>query len=349
MAQLLFDGTQFAYLWTLQIWIHMKQLLLLPVLLTITTNILAQNSNLVFFTQNAERFYVILNGVKQNAKVETNVKVTDLGHPNYKVRVIFEEPALGEVDKTIFVNKGMESVYAIKKNKKEEYVLRFQSEVPVAQAPPPAASQTVIVYSATPPPATDVTVTETTTTTMVTEGTAPIGEQVNVGISASDGMGGVNMNISMNVSETGTATGTGTSTTSTYSTTTTTTTGGHADHAHHESATQPEVYVMPGYNGPTGCNWPMSEGDFSSAKQSISSKSFEDSKLTVAKQIAGANCLLCDQVKGIMQLFDFEDTKLDFAKYVYGYTYDQGNFYKLNDAFDFESSIDELNRYINTR
>jgi len=325
----------------------MKQLLPLLVALTTATNLLAQNSNLVFFTQNAERFYVILNGVKQNAKAETNVKVTDLNQPYYKAKVIFEEPALGEVDKTINFNPGMETVIAIRKNKKGEYVMRWQSEVPVAQAPPPAAGQTVIVYSSTPPPATDVTVTETTTTTTVTEGAAPTGEHVNVGISAGDGTGGVNMNISMNVSDGATTTGSS-STTTTYSSTTTTTgtssTGGAPPPPAH-----PAEYVLPGYTGPTGCDWPLNEYDYSAAKQSIRSKSFEDSKLTVAKQIAGANCLLCDQVKGIMQLFDFEDTKLDFAKYVYGYTYDQGNFYKLNDAFDFESSIDELNRYINAR
>ena len=47
-----------------------------------------------------------------------------------------------------------------------------------------------------------------------------------------------------------------------------------------------------------------------------------------------------------MLLFTFEDTRLDLAKYAYGHTFDIGNYYKLNDAFTFESSIDELNKYI---
>ena len=38
----------------------------------------------------------------------------------------------------------------------------------------------------------------------------------------------------------------------------------------------------------------------------------------------------------------------DFAKYAYGYTFDLGNYYKLNDAFTFESSISELNNYVNS-
>jgi len=50
-----------------------------------------------------------------------------------------------------------------------------------------------------------------------------------------------------------------------------------------------------------------------------------------------------------MNTFSFEDTKLEFAKYAYERTYDIGNYYKLNDAFSFESSIEELNEYTQGR
>ncbi len=139
-------------------------------------------------------------------------------------------------------------------------------------------------------------------------------------------MGGMGVDMNVNVRETYTET---------HTTTTTTTTGG-SDH-----------YVMPGYSGAIGCNWPMDESEFSNAKRSVASKDFEDSKMTVAKQITGANCLTADQVKRMMDAFDFEDSKLEYAKFAYDKTYDIGNYYKLNDAFDFESSIDELNEYIN--
>ncbi len=139
-------------------------------------------------------------------------------------------------------------------------------------------------------------------------------------------MGGMGIDMNVNISETYTET----------HTTTTTSSSGGGDH-----------YVMNGYNGAIGCDWPMDEAQFSDAQQSVSSKSFEDSKMTVAKQITGANCLTADQVKRMMMEFDFEDSKLEFAKFAYNKTYDIGNYYKLNDAFDFESSIDELNEYIN--
>ncbi len=90
----------------------------------------------------------------------------------------------------------------------------------------------------------------------------------------------------------------------------------------------------------------MSKSDFESAKSSIKAKSFEDSKLTMAKQILGSNCLLSSQVKEVMLEFSFEETRLNLAKLAWGKTFDPGNYYKLNDAFTFESSIDELNKYI---
>ena len=140
-------------------------------------------------------------------------------------------------------------------------------------------------------------------------------------------MGGMGVDMNVNVRETYTET---------HTTTTTTTTGGRQDH-----------YVMSGYSGAIGCPWPMEEGQFADAQRSVSSKDFEDSKLTIAKQITGANCLTADQVKRMMSAFDFEDSKLEYAKFAYNKTFDIGNYYKLNDAFDFESSIDELNEYIN--
>ena len=141
-------------------------------------------------------------------------------------------------------------------------------------------------------------------------------------------MSGMGIDMNVNINETYTETYT--------TTTTTTTTNAGADH-----------YVMQGYNGPIGCPWPMDESEFSNAERSIGSKTFSDSKMTMAKQVTGANCLTADQVKRIMMQFDFENDKLEYAKFAYNKTFDIGNYYKLNDAFDFESSIDELDAYIN--
>jgi hypothetical protein len=291
-------------------------------------NLSAQvTTNLVFFVQDPEPFSVVLNGVLQNQKPQTNVKITDLINPYYKVKVIFNNKGIPEIDKTLNFNQGTETTYCIKKDNKGNYVVRWMSEVPIAQAMPPAQGQDVVVFSATAntnvPNAQGNVSTQQQQTTIV----------VNNNISNNYNGENVNINAGATIS---------TNTASMSMSTNTTT-----QEQQMIPQQQPTHYVMQGYNGPYGCNWPMSDADFSSAKQSITSKSFEDSKLTIAKQIIGSNCLLCSQVKEIMLLFSFEDTRLDFAKYCYGYTFDQGNYYKVNDAFTFESSIDDLNKYIN--
>jgi len=53
-------------------------------------------------------------------------------------------------------------------------------------------------------------------------------------------------------------------------------------------------------------------------------------------------------VKELVGLFTFESSKLEIAKAAYGRTIDKNNFYQVNDAFTFSSSVDELSEYINT-
>jgi hypothetical protein len=313
----------------------MKRAILLIALFGFITTAQAQISNLIFFTEQGERFQVILNGLLQNANPETNVKITDLPAPSYKLKIVFEDQKLGEIDKTLYFNQGTETSFNIKKNNKGEYVVRFLNEVPIAQALPPAASQRVVVFGAN--PAGMTTTTTTTTTTGNSNGS--------MGIHINDPDVGANVNVSFNLGGMGVETSSSTTTT-----TTSTTSSGYTQTETYGTYIEPtrteQRYVMQGYNGPYGCPWPMTPPDFEQAKRSIASKDFEDSKLTIAKQIIGSNCLLSSQVREIMLLFSFEDSRLEFAKYAYGYTLDLGNYFKVNDAFTFESSIDELNEYI---
>ena len=303
----------------------------------------AQSSNVILFTENGEKFYAILNGVRQNTSPETNVKVTGLNANFYKLKVIFEDTKLGEKDFNLAFNPGMETTFSIKFNsKKNSYSLRPLSEVPLAQALPPAPNQTIVVYSEVPaPPPAATTVTHTTTTT-TTDGTPMPGDNVNVniGLNMNETGGGINMNVSGGTTQT---------TTHTTTTTVTHTTTSEPPAAPPVAPTPAPVVYLPEYNGPYGCPVPMAPQDFSDLKQSISSKSFEDSKMTIAKQVLRNNCLFTSQVKELMGLFTFEESKLDFAKYAYGFTYDIGNYFKVNDMFTFESSIDDLNNYINSR
>lgn len=308
----------------------MKKTILLFSILFVSLLSFAQSSNLIIFSENGERFSVVLNGILQNGQPETNVMVQGLIAPTYQAKIIFENVQIPELTKTIYLNEpNVQVTLKLKTNKKGNYVLRMFNTVPLAQAPPRPPQQQVVMFTTTPAVATSVT--HTTTTTSVHGGGHPTGENVNMNVN----MGGVNMNVNVNATATGSSTYT-----ETYTTSTTTTTNGEM---HSEPTSN---YVLPGYSGPYGCPYPMSQHDFENAKRSISSKDFSDSKLKLAQQIIDSNCLLSSQVRQMMELFDFEDDKLTLAKYAFGYTLDYGNYYQVNDAFEYESSIDELDDYM---
>jgi hypothetical protein len=285
----------------------------------------AQTSNAIIFTENGERFTAILNGLRQNQQPETNVKVEGLNANFYKLKVIFENAALGEKNFNMSIDPGTETTYVIKKNNKNEYVLRPMSMVPIAEAPQ-STSAAVVTYDPNAAPYTGETVVTQQTTTTTTTGGTPAGG-VSMGVNVNDAGGTFSMNVSG-------FEGSGSTVTSQQTTTVTTTT----------TSTAPPP---PAPTGSVGCQVPMGSGDFGSMKSSISSKSFEDSKVTIAKQILNDNCLSAAQVRELMNLFTYEESKLDIAKYAYRRTVDPNNYYKVNDAFTFETSIDDLNAYIN--
>lgn len=327
----------------------MKNIFTLATTLIIAFNALAQNSTAVLFTENGERFQIVLNGVIQNSVPATNVKLTDLIAPNYKMKILFEDKNLGELDRNLYLEAYAENTFNIKRKSNGEWVVRILSITPLAQLPPTpqnVPNQNVVIYHPNPytAPAT------TTTTTTTTYSDPLMDENVNINL----GINGLGLNMNIN----GTGMGTTTSqTTTTYTTTTSTPAPVYIPPPVYTTppttttviVQDPNpVYVMPGYNGPTGCQYPMNPQDFAAIKSSIMSKSFESTKLEIAKQVLGQRCLTSGQVKEILSVFDFESTKLDFAKFAYGRTFDIGNYYMVNDAFSFESSIGDLNNYINS-
>jgi hypothetical protein len=107
-----------------------------------------------------------------------------------------------------------------------------------------------------------------------------------------------------------------------------------------------EVVYLEGYNGDIGCEPPVNNTRFRSMLATIEKQNFASSKKRIAKQIISSNCILTDNLVQIIDLFDFESDKLSVAKFAYDYTYDIENYYKINNVFDFESSIEELDKYI---
>lgn len=339
----------------------MKQLLLSLSFSLCSFAILAQDAALVLFTENGENFTAVLNGSKANEAPASRVRATDLNQEFYQVRIDFEDQALPDFNSNIALEKGMETTAIIKQNKKGRYVVRMYGTTalssvevePVAEyVPLPSGSQEVIVEEEVVEviPQTDNT-SVTTTTTTTTKGTTT-GTQSKDGVDIEMTVPGMDVKVKMDIPVLEMDVDMNVETEYTETVTTTTTTSGTQSKLSRpiEDVKEEEIAVaIPGYNGPIGCDWPVSDDSFESALTSIESKTFEDSKLTMAKQYAKSNCLKAAHVKAIMSTFDFEETKLDFAKFAYDFTYDKGNYYQVNDAFDFELTIDDLNEFLESK
>ncbi len=314
---------------------------------------------LSFFSQDGNKFWVVINGQKINKDAQYAVNDIAVDFQWGKAKIIFEDPKIPSIDKNVQVvdadGHNCNVKYMIRKTDKGKYVIRDidaayeiigssnVSTTSTTGTQTTQQNQTVQTNQSTTPPTSQT----STQTYQQTTTTSNPNQQINmnVGMNVTETPTGVN--VQMNVPGIQTTQGTVVSNQVTTTTTTTSTSTGKPMEQNQVTMQAKPVNPVPGYNGPTGCTIPMSDVDFQSAKNSISAKSFEDSKLTIAKQVTSANCLLCSQVKEIMKLFSFESTRLEYAKYAYKYTYDKGNYYKLNDAFQFESSTEELNEFIN--
>lgn len=94
------------------------------------------------------------------------------------------------------------------------------------------------------------------------------------------------------------------------------------------------------------CAGQMSDAEFNALKIGIKNTDLENDKLKLAKIKVSKTCLKSRQARTIAALFDFEETKVAFAKFVYKRIIDKQKFSMINDVFDFASSIRELNKYI---
>jgi len=93
----------------------------------------------------------------------------------------------------------------------------------------------------------------------------------------------------------------------------------------------------------------MSEPSFISLLSMINNETFESSKIDIAKQAINSNFMTSAQVLQLLKCFTFESSKLEIAKLAYSKVIDKENFFMVNDAFTFDSSIDELNKYISSQ
>ncbi len=293
-------------------------------------------SALTIFSEDGDKFYLVLNGQKQNSVAQTNVRIDGLSQPYYQAKILFEDATKPEISKNIPVQDPETSAFAdvtykIKRTKDGELKIRYFSAVPVVPnyvAPPDVY---VMHYGQPAPPPSGTTVTQTTVTSTSTTG--GVGGNVSIGVNGGDMGGNVGVNMNINIQD---PTMNGTTTTTTTRTTTTSTSSSYSSGGYDNAPPPPQ----------RGCQYPMNTSDFRSAKETIGKASFDDTKLSTAKTILSSNCVSTDQVVQLCGLFSFEGNKLEFAKFAYGKTTDPGNYFKVANVFSFDASKTELNNYV---
>lgn len=202
--------------------IPMKTILLFSVLFTFST--LNAQSNLSIFNNNGQSFYVVLNGIRQNSKPETNVQVAQIKNGSYAVKVIFADGKTPDIDKNFMIDAPYDITARIifKKGKGK---LQLMGQEPthgviqdaVVYRPTDAAVYSDMVVVNSTPTQNTTTIQTSPVQTSTTVQTTPV-QNTTIQTTGTGNTTGINMNV--NVSETPN------STTQTLNTTTTTTTTG---------------------------------------------------------------------------------------------------------------------------
>ncbi|XOV68161.1 MAG: DUF4476 domain-containing protein [Fluviicola sp.] len=198
----------------------MKNFTLLLVLIISFTGLSQRAGEVAIFDNSGYTFHVILNGVMQNEKAESNLRIQGLKANYYSAKIMANDNTFS-LDKNIIVKSDTLITYRIV-NKRGKFKLRFFSEVPLNSAPAAQPNQSVIAYhtettsntAATTAPTNTSTTTQTASTiTNTTEQTStPTHTSSEVNTTVIESEGSSHQTVSSNVTTTETTEGVQTNT-----------------------------------------------------------------------------------------------------------------------------------------
>lgn len=343
-------------------------------LLFLTGSALFAQSNLSIFNNNGQQFYVVLNGIRQNSKPETNVQVGQIKNGSYAVKVIFADGKTPDIDKNFMIDAPYDITARIifKKGKgklqligqepthgmiQEAVVYRpsdaavYSDATTTIQTMPSSSSTTIQTTGNTTGINMNVNVSETpnttiqtsnTTTTTTTTGTIP-DENVNLNMNLS--VGGMNVNLNANASGTGLGAGTTVSeTTTTTTTSSSSTVQGQTNTQVLQQQQQQQVIQNQQQGHFVNCTQTMNR--LEAFKAELQDQSFEDDRLEALKLGLNKTCLTTAQAAQLLDLFSFDENRLEAAKYLSDRLTDRANAGELAKKLTFDSSKMEYRRYI---
>jgi hypothetical protein len=318
-----------------------KSIFIFAALILTSLVAISQNTyNLVIFSEDSEPFYAFVNGIRQNDRPETNIRVTGLNSEALNVRVTFENKALPQLKQNMAPEPGFEHTINIRRNRKKEIKMQYFGQVPLNEAPQGSAANIPFHTDEHPLQSTsevsnsgsmnsNTSITTTQTNTQLNNNPEKVAINVNIG--------GLGMNMNVDVPNQGTTVHSSSSTTVTSSSSSSSsktpvkTTGSPASTQSASNA---------------GCSTAMNSSSYEKMKESIASKPFSETKMSTAKVATKNACLTSDQIRGICELFSMDNDKLAYAKYAYNYCIDKNNFYHVSEVFSFSATTDDLNKFL---
>ncbi len=104
-----------------------------------------------------------------------------------------------------------------------------------------------------------------------------------------------------------------------------------------------------GLNPTYGCQ--LDNVEFENIKSKIERQNFNSSKINLAKSLLRnkGKCFMASQIREILQLFNFENSKLEMAKFAYDFTNDTQNYAQLAVLLQYSSSKQDFERFLESK
>ncbi len=309
----------------------------------------SQGGSLTVFSQNGEKFYLFLDGKKQNEVAQSNIRIQGLPELYYQARIVFKNPGIPPIIKNnLYVSDGddvlMDASYRIRRDKAGKVKLNFYSMKPVQQNFVPPAGLYVYHYGSQAPDSISgiskslpsaknsgiSTTPNTTANKTINLKSAAVktadSKTIPTKKSAVENVAKANTNAKKaNSIDSVTAKGAVKSVVADNKTTN----------------QNKAVTVNKKCNG-----WPMGKTDLAAAKKAIEDAGKDESRLAAAKEIISSNCLMASQVTELCSLFKSEKWRLEFAKYAYSFTTDRKNYGEVSKAIASDPGRKELTKFI---
>lgn len=266
-----------------------------------------RSGDLTIYSNAGKKFYVILNGVRQNMDAQTNVKISGLKDRRYACKIIAEDKSFN-IDKNVYIKFDTLVTYHIK-GKRKKFKMRYFSEMALKEVNT-QNGQTSIIYQ----PIDQVNNSEGGKATTTT---------VNIG----------NVTITNNtvINES----------THVNNTTTNQTVNTETKYEEGNLYTDDDMFVTLG-----GGNCFLSDEAFEKSLVQISKEGFSENKMRIAKSITKTKCMTIEQISRMAEEFSFSADRMNFVKSAYDNCLYQSDYMQLIPLFTFSKDKIELEKFI---